>query len=135
LAEAYVPGGGKVADPLSELLRVAAEIRDFKDFVAARVAELRAESWRYESGQGAEQLRAEVALYERALDRTAKVLTDITKLGLEERQVRLAERHAALLQGVLTRVFARLELTERQRELIPVVVPEELRRAGAEDVR
>jgi hypothetical protein len=72
-----------------------------------RVAELRADSWRYE-GATAEQVRAEIVLYERALDRTARVLTDIARLDIEERQMRLADRldkrRGVVLAGVVQRI-------------------------------
>lgn len=133
LMDKYTAAAGPVQDPVTELLKVAGEIAAFKDFLGARVAELRAEEWRFTDAKGGEQLRAELALYERALDRTARVLVDINRLGLEERQARLAERQGALLVAVLNRIFDRLELTAAQRTLIPVVVPEELYRAAEED--
>jgi hypothetical protein len=81
-------------DPVGALLRLATEIVAFKDFLAGRVAELRAQEWRFTDDRGAEQLRAELSLYERALDRTARVLVDVNRLGLEERALRNAERVA-----------------------------------------
>lgn len=122
----YLRNSQPVADPLTALLEIAGEITGFKDFLAGRLADLGPESWRYE-GVAAEQLRAEVALYERALDRTAKVLVDINKLGLEERQTRLAERQSNLLHATIARVLAALDLTPEQEALVPVVVPRELR--------
>lgn len=100
--------GGALApleDPVGALLRLASEISGFKDFMASRVVELREQEWRFTDHRGAEQLRAEIALYERALDRTARVLVEINKLGLEERALRNAERVA-----------------ERQGEQIAVVI-------------
>ena len=133
LMEKYAPAAAPVEDPLNELLAVAGEIRAFKDFLGERVAEMRAEEWRFGDAKGTEQLRAEIALYERALDRTARVLGDLARLGIEERQVRLAERQGSLLVTVLNRIFDRLELTPAQRALIPQVVPDELRRVAAEE--
>lgn len=51
--------------------------------------------------------------------------------GIEERRVKLAERDGALLNSVIRRIVARLMLSEAQSALLPVVVPEELRRAAA----
>jgi hypothetical protein len=67
--------------------------------------------------------------------RERKHLVDVTKaaisVGIEERRVKLAEAQGALLNGVIRRILDRLDLTEGQRVLLPVVVPEELRRAAA----
>jgi len=64
-----------------------------------------------------------------------KHLLDVTKAaiaaGVEERRVKLAEAQGALLNNVLRRIFARLSLSPEQSALLPVVVPEELRRAAA----
>lgn len=63
-----------------------------------------------------------------------KHLLDVTKAaisaGIEERRVKLAEAQGSLLNGVIRRILDRLDLTEGQRGLLPVVVPEELRRAA-----
>ncbi len=125
-AERYARTAGPVDDPLSALLAVAGEITGFKDYLAARVAELRAESWRY-AGATAEQLRAEVGLYERALDRTARVLVDINRLGLEERRTALAESQGALIAGAMLRVLDALNLTAEQQAAAVEVMPRELR--------
>lgn len=47
--------------------------------------------------------------------------------GCDERRVQLAEQQGVLLAGVIRRVLDRLELSEPQRELVSVVVPQELR--------
>jgi hypothetical protein len=66
--------------------------------------------------------------------RERKHLLDVTKAaisaGIEERRVKLAEEQGALLNGVIRRILARLSLSDVQQALLPVVVPEELRRAA-----
>lgn len=66
--------------------------------------------------------------------RERKHLVDVTKAaisaGIEERRVKLAEAQGALLNGVIRRILARLSLSAEQSALLPVVVPEELRRAA-----
>lgn len=63
-----------------------------------------------------------------------RYLLDVTKAviaaGVEERRVKLAEAQGALLNGVIRRILARLSLSPEQSALLPVVVPEELRRAA-----
>lgn len=67
--------------------------------------------------------------------RERKHLLDLTKtaisVGIEERRVRLAEAQGALMNDVIRRILARLSLTSEQSALLPLVVPEELRRAAA----
>ena len=67
--------------------------------------------------------------------RERKHLLDLTKtaisVGIEERRVRLAEAQGSLMNDVIRRILARLSLTSDQSALLPVVVPEELRRAAA----
>lgn len=63
-----------------------------------------------------------------------KHLVDVCKAaiscGIEERRVKLAEQQGQLLNGVIKRILARLDLSAAQSALLPVVVPEELRRAA-----
>ena len=47
--------------------------------------------------------------------------------GCDERRVQLAEQQGLMLAGVVRRILDRLQLSEEQRGLVPVVVPEELR--------
>ena len=119
-----------VDDPLDALSRLASEALAMKEQLAARVNTLK--SIRYAaSGSGTEQLRAEVALYERAMDRAARFLDLLAKSGWEERRVRLSEQQGALVAGVIRAVLGRLMLTSEQQALVPLVVPEELRRLGS----
>jgi hypothetical protein len=116
-----------VTDPLGALALLADEALAMKEALAGRVNSLR--SIRYSAhGAGTEQLRAEVALYERALDRAARFLDLLAKSGFEERRTQLAEAEGRLVVHALQAIFARLGLTAEQRAMLPTVVPEELRR-------
>lgn len=117
LAAQYSPAAAPVKDPLLALLSLAGEISTFKDFIGGRVAEMKAEEWRYK-GEHAEQLRAEIALYERALDRTARVLVDINRLNLEARLAAVFEQVGPMLVQLVEGLLAdgELGLSEGQRE-------------------
>ena len=115
-------------NPLDGLARLATEVTAFKDALAARVNALT--SIRYEDMKSAEQLRSEVALYERALDRTARLLETMVKLDFEKRMVSLNEAQGELVAQVIRAVFADLELTPSQTERVPEVVPRHLRLLG-----
>jgi hypothetical protein len=67
--------------------------------------------------------------------RERKHLVEVTKAaisaGIEERRVRLAEAQGAVVAEVIRRILDRLDLSAVQSKLVPLVVPEELRRAAA----
>ncbi len=81
-----------VVDPLTDLLDVAARSVRLMEVMEDQVSALKA--MRY-GGQSGEQTRAELAAYERSLDRCSKILADIVKLDLDARLVRVSEVQAA----------------------------------------
>jgi len=94
----------EVDNPLAELRKLTGEVVAWKDVLASHVANL-TEQMRYTDDKGAEQLRAEVALYERALDRAGKFLEMWARLGIDamlaEMTVRVTEGQvAALTRGL-----------------------------------
>jgi hypothetical protein len=101
-----------------------------KDLLADEVVRLRSVS-RIDNA-GHEQTRATLEAFERALDRTARVLVAINRLGLEEKRETLAAADAAVVIQVIDRSLARLELSGNQWALVQIVVPEELERAARE---
>lgn len=112
------------------LLALAGEVDEWRQILRDHVAEL--QGIRYTSGLGTEQLRAEVQVYERALDRCAKVLAIITTIDPDARLRRLDEEQGQLVVKALNRIFDGLQLSGAQRSLIPSVVPKALREIAAE---
>jgi hypothetical protein len=102
-----------VVDPLTDLLEVAARSRRLMEVMEDQVSALKA--MRY-GGQSGEQTRAELAAYERSLDRCARILADIVKLDLEARLVRVSEVQAA---HVITAFHAALEAAGVERGSAP----------------
>ncbi|WP_433954655.1 hypothetical protein [Janibacter indicus] len=146
LAAEPTPG---VGNPLDQLEHLAAEALAMKDRLADVIDAM--PTWRYTAhGAGTEQLRQEVALYERAMDRSARFLDLLVKSGFEERRTALAERQgqlvASALRVILERMLAGVVATDglsvdaqaairgRWGELVPVVVPQELRRLTSGEV-
>lgn len=119
-----------VSNPLEALAQLAGEIVAVKDAFRAMVERLN--SVRY-STDGGEQLRAEVALYERALDRSARILGDIARLGLDERLVKISERQASVVVGALNAALtaAGVAVGTEQRQLANAVLSRELRAGTA----
>ena len=66
-------------------------------------------------------------LWRDARDRLVRVAEACKKANIEERRIQLAEDQGRLIAGVLQRIFNRLDPTDSQQNLIPIVVPEELR--------
>jgi P27 family predicted phage terminase small subunit len=87
-----------VTDPLSALQRLAGRAAAWEDIIGEKVNELH--SLRY-STEGGEQLRAEIAVMERAMDRLGKLLVDIAKLGIEDRLAGVREATARMLEEAL----------------------------------
>lgn len=117
-------GVAPVGDPIAALRELASEAVGLKSHFAAQLKAL--EQLRYE-GHSGEQLRAEVALYERALDRSQKFLHDLARLGLDERQVRVNEAQIAILVGVISRGLLAADLPPEQSTLVREAIAAELR--------
>jgi hypothetical protein len=72
---------------------------------------------RYGSEEGGEQLRAEVSVLERAMDRCGRLLVDIAKLNIEERLAKITETQARLVSDALAATFREMGLpAEQQRD-------------------
>lgn len=91
-----------VGDPLQQLAILAAQMLAWRDSMAEQVNALT--SLRYESHGDAgssEQLRSEVVLWERALDRCERVLTAMARLNIDERMAKISERQAERIEQAL----------------------------------
>lgn len=124
-------GAGKV-ETITEMDRLAAEVITFKDIVRGELDRIWAlGELRYE-GKTGEQLRAEVALYERALDRCNTVLATNVKLGIAEKKHELDKLQAVVLVGVIQAILKELNLSRVQQQIAAQVVPVKLREISAE---
>lgn len=94
-----------VDDPLTALMQLAGQVLAWQEATATLVNRL-GDEVRYEGMAGGEQLRAEVQLYERSMDRAEKVLSSIGRLNIEERLAQIseaqAERVIAAIDAALT---------------------------------
>lgn len=111
----------EVTDPYGELMKLAGMAAAWRDYAAAQVERIQ-EEMRYSTHAG-EQLRAEVAVFERAMDRSAKVLESIARLDIADKQVRLQAAQVALVVTLVQRVLDDLDLTTAQQERAVTVVP------------
>jgi hypothetical protein len=117
--------GRYITNPLEELAALVSEVLTYKDYCASQVARLRGDE-RYE-GRGGEQLRAEVALYERSLDRAGKLLVEWSRLNIDERLARIEEAKATAILEVIRRSLMAAELDEDARAAVEKVAIKELK--------
>ncbi|WSP85336.1 hypothetical protein OG289_42205 [Streptomyces sp. NBC_01235] len=88
-----------VSDPLAALLKLGGQALAWQEAAARLVNEL--QDVRYRAANGTEQLRAEVALFERATDRACSVLATIARLNIDERLMAVSERQAEAVIGAV----------------------------------
>jgi hypothetical protein len=114
-----------VANPLDALAQLAGEVVAWKNLLGTYVEKLTgqrtddygdsAPGVRYQQEYGGEQIRGEVVLFERALDRCSQVLTAIAKLNIDDRLTAIGERQIDLLEAVLEAGMAELDLSPDDR--------------------
>jgi hypothetical protein len=83
-----------IGDPLRALQQLAGEVVAWKNALADRVD---LQKLRYASNIDTEQIRGEVQLLERAMDRCNTVLVNIAKLKIDERLAAIDEATAAMV--------------------------------------
>lgn len=129
-AEAALLEGIADAPPLrslrevyDELLATGGQISDARQKLAAHVGNL--DALDHDGPQG-EQTRANVALFERFLDRSMKFAELIIRLNIDERRQALNERDGQAVATVLRRALDRLNPTPEQRAAAPAIFAEEI---------
>lgn len=128
-AHATARGPLTVAEVYQEMLVTAGSVVAWRDVLQERV------SARSEYGSrnalGTEQVEIDVALYERALDRTMRTLELIARLDLDTRLLNIGNAMGAEVIRIFTAGLDSLDLTYEQRETAKLVIVEELRRSEA----
>lgn len=114
-----------VADPLTALSQLAGHVSAWMEFLAGRIGAL--ESLSYDSGFAGEQIRGEIQLWERALDRCNAVFGTAARLNIDERLARISERQADL---VLKAIDVALDAAE-----VPSARRTDAKRAAARHLR
>ena len=120
-----------VDDPLTELQKLGGEVLAWKEAIGQKVNLL--SSLRYEGIGAGEQLRAEVALYERAVDRLERVLVNMARLNLDERLVRISEAQGRLILGVMLAAVKDLGLAPEIEQALRPAIARHLRQAAGKE--
>lgn len=93
------------------------------------------EDRRYVDSNGSEQLRSEVAVLERALDRSARVLREVTKLGIESQIVRINQEQMELLKNAVNATLVGLGLSRQEMNRARKLMAEKLREYDMDPVQ
>jgi hypothetical protein len=114
-----------VSDPLTGLMKLAGQVVAWQEATAGLVNRL--ESVRYRGANGAEQLRAEVILYERAMDRAVTVLAAIGRLNIDERLAKVTEQQVSLMVAAVNAALVAAGLSVELQLSVKREVARELR--------
>lgn len=99
-------------DTVTEMDRLAAEAIVFKDVCRDRLDTLLTNDEIRYKGNAGEQLRAEVALYERALDRCNTILSTNVRLNIHEKKIELEKAKAVLVASAFRETLNEAGLTK-----------------------
>lgn len=122
-----------VEDPLGELSKLAAGSRAMLESLGARVNALSdIETW---DDKQAPHARVALEAYERALDRTHRLLDTLVKHGYAERQIAIAEGEALLVSGIIRRVIAALGLSPEQQKRAQSLLAAEFRALDSKEAK
>lgn len=120
-------------NPFDLLQQTLNSVNDFQTLIKRKIDAMGEdeEEWRFTDKSGAEQLRSEISLYERALDRAVRTATAISKLNIEERYLAITEKQATSMMYILGAVLQRIPgITDEQKEaaraMVPIVIEEML---------
>jgi hypothetical protein len=106
---------------------------EFEQEAWDQVVKLPKEQWRYVDKTGGEQLRSEISVHERAMDRTLRAVTAVAKLNIDAQAVNINKVVKEMIKGVVMRVFQRMELDQQQIDQARRYLAEEFEKVGQAD--
>ncbi len=120
-----------VDDPLREIEMLAGEMKVFKEAAGQKVNALA--ELRYKDAKGAEQIRAEVIIYERAVDRYQRILVDMARLGLDERMLRIREGQGKIIVAAVAAGLADVDIPGELQQEIRAAIARRLQAAAVQE--
>jgi hypothetical protein len=105
-----IPDKDAQTTALEKMLEELVHVMEFEDFMRRQVSDMNPSDWRFLDRTGSEQIRSEVVLYERAMDRTARVLQGMSKMALQEKIVSLGKAQTELMIRLLMATLNDLSL-------------------------
>jgi hypothetical protein len=100
-----------VDNPLTALAQVAGEAMLFKEILQGMVSDLEDIS---SKGMNGEQIRPQVTVYERALDRVGNLLEKIARLNIDERLAAINEKQAETIVAAIDAALSHAGITGEQ---------------------
>jgi hypothetical protein len=92
-------------NPLEALLEMANEQVAWKNLCLAKLAKLQEDEWRWDGDRAGEQIRSEIVMYERAIDRATNTLIKISRLGIEAKLAQIAEKQVSIVETAIVRTL------------------------------
>jgi hypothetical protein len=120
---------------LERMVEAIDRVLEFERIIEQKVAHLDPDDWRYTDRKGSEQLRSEVELYERAMDRTARVLGQVSKMAINEKMVSLGKAQTELMVRILMGTISDLGLDLAQMKAAQQYLLDRLRGEANLDAR
>lgn len=105
---------------------------DWEEETWQRVRALGAD-WRYEDKNGTEQMRSELGVHERAMDRVIRATTALAKLSVEAQSVNVNKVLQETIKGVMMRVLQRMGLSSEQIDQARLMIAEEFQKVNKEE--
>lgn len=114
-----------VSRVLEGMLEELDSIRNWQEEAREKVDDLDG-NWRFQDKAGGEHLRSEVSVYERAMDRTARVLKDMTRLDIDARVAGIEKKQAEFMLMVLMRAMDKAGIQQQDANKVVSLVGQEL---------
>lgn len=124
LFEKVVPEVVSVDNPLETYKQFAGRVMAWLDLMERLLADL--DSPRYR-GATAEQIRGEVVLYERAMDRANTVLGTYAKLNIDERLARISEQQGSMIYNAVMTALRVAGLSPEQQDRVRPEIARQMR--------
>lgn len=109
-----IPDKDAQTTAIEKMLEALDRVLDFEKATSQLLRGMETSDWRYQDRTGSEQLRSEVTLYERAMDRVARVLKDISRMALDEKKISLGKAQTELMVRILMATIDDLGLGDHQ---------------------
>lgn len=97
---------------LERMMEALDRVLDWEEDAKRRLDEVPDDQRRFTDRKGSEQTRSEVVIYERAIDRTAKVLESASKMALKEKMVSLGKAQTELMVRIMMSVITEMRLDD-----------------------
>lgn len=113
-----------IENPLHALQQLAGEVVQWKNLCRSQLSELTTVGY---SGMTGEQVRAEITVWERALDRSITALATLARLNIDERLARIEEQQAAMVRQAFAAGLEEIGVGVEQRAAAAKVFARHLR--------